>query len=199
MPRLLQPITVEEFLLRVPDGQKADLLDGVIYVASPDSPESADVNVFLSGLLNSFVRKQKLVKIYGPRSAFRLSDRRAPEPDIAFVRAERLHLWKGSIFQGPPDLAVEVVSPDSVERDTVHKRAAYERSGVEEYWVVHLVEGRCIFLILTEKGYIEAPLEPGNVFRSRVLPGFWLETDWVLSNELPPPDECLEKIYQASK
>src|SRR5262245_58263095 len=124
MLRVTRPVTIDEFVTLVPDGQKADLLEGVIYVASPDAPEAADVNVFLSGILSFFVARRGLGKIYGPRSAFRLSEFYAPEPDLAFVRQDRLHLWKKSYFQGPPDLAIEIVSPDSVERDTVVKRRA---------------------------------------------------------------------------
>src|SRR5436309_1557602 len=135
MPRSRQPVTAEEFVELSQDGQKADLLDGVMYVASPDSPETAEVNVFLTALLDCFVRKFRLGKIYGPRSAFRLSRTHAPEPDIAFVRAERLHFWKESIFQGAPDVTVEIVAPDSVERDTTTKRATYEKAGVSEYWL----------------------------------------------------------------
>src|SRR5262249_5649604 len=100
MHRLEEPVTAEEFALLVPDGQKADLLDGVIYVASPDSREAARVNVFLIALLSSYVSKLRLGEIYGPRSAFRLKKTYAPEPDIAFVRKDRLSLWKGSLFQG---------------------------------------------------------------------------------------------------
>src|SRR5262245_10340403 len=133
MSRLAEPITAEEFVLLIPDGQKADLLDGVIYVASPDSPETAKVNVFLSALLSYYVSKFRLGEIYGPRSAFRLKKTYVPEPDIAFVRRDRLPLWKGSLFQGAPDVAVEIVSPDSVERDTADKRAVYEEAGVLEY------------------------------------------------------------------
>src|SRR6266540_6156573 len=110
MPRMTLPVTVEEFVALPPDGQKADLLDGVIHMASPDAPEAAEVNVFLTALLAFFTRSRDLGKIYGPRSAFRLSDTYAPEPDLAFVRTGRLHLWKKSYFQGPPDLAIEIVT-----------------------------------------------------------------------------------------
>ena len=194
MPKLIQPITVEEFVLRIADGQKADLLDGVIFVASPDSPATADVNVFLTILLGTFVRKRKLGKIYGPRSAFRLNELYAPEPDLAFVRTERLHLWKASVFQGPPDLAVEVVTPDSAERDTITKRNVYERARVSEYWMVNLVEGRCVFLRLEGDAHKEVPLESGTILRSQTLPGFWLDTRWLLAGEVPEPDECLRMI-----
>ena len=196
MPRSRQPVTAEEFVELSSDGQKADLLDGVIYVASPDSPETAEVNVFLTALLDYFVRKFRLGKIYGPRSAFRLSRTYAPEPDIAFVRAERLHFWKGSIFQGARDVAVEIVAPDSVERDTTTKRATYDKAGVSEYWLVNLIERRCVFLRLEKGKYREATLESGSIFQSQAIPRFWLDTAWLLADETPPPDECLGKILE---
>ncbi len=200
MPRAIEPATVDEFVLRVRDGQKADLLDGVIYMASLDSPRAADVNGFLHTLLNFFVCKRRLGKVYGPRVAFRLfpgaDEHYGVEPDVAFVHQKRLHLWKGSLVQGPPDLAVEIVSPESIQRDTITKRDAYGRAGVGEYLIVELPQGRCIFLRLEQGTYRE--VEPsGTVFHSEVIQGFWLDTAWLFADELPPPQECLEKIVGA--
>lgn len=137
-----------------------------------------------------------LGKIYGPRSAFRPADTCAPEPDIAFVRKERLHLWRGSLFLGTPDLAVEIVSTESIDRDLVLKRGVYERAGIKEYWIIDLLEGRATFLRLVEGRYEEATQESGTVFRSRVIPGFWLDTRWLFGGEHPAPGECLEKILK---
>ncbi len=193
---MTRPVTVEEFVALLPDGQKADLLDGVIHMASPDAPEAAEVNIFLIEVLSPFVRGRKLGKIYGPRSAFRLSDTYAPEPDLAFVRTSRLHLWKRSYFQGPPDLAIEIVTADSVERDTVLKRRAFEEAGVGEYWLVDLVEKRCAFLRIADGRYREADLEAGTIFRSEALPGFWLDSRWLIGEELPDPAACLKRILE---
>ena len=60
MPRATQPITADEFVELVQDGQKADLLDGTIYMASPDSPEAADVNGFIYFLMSGFACKRRL-------------------------------------------------------------------------------------------------------------------------------------------
>jgi len=56
-----------------PDGQKADLLDGVIYTCSSDMPVAAELEKFLTALLQVYVTHDGLERIYGPRSAFRLS------------------------------------------------------------------------------------------------------------------------------
>ena len=198
MPRATRPITVDQFIGLVPDGQKADLLDGMIYMASPDSREAAVVNGFLYCLLCLFVRKLRLGEVYGSRSAFRLSSTYAPEPDVSFVREDRLHLWEGAIFRGAPDLAVEIVTSDSLNRDTTIKRNVYESGGVREYWMVHLLDSRCTFLRLDGKKYRDATPQAGSVFRSEVVPGFWLDPAWLFAAEMPDGLECLNKILEST-
>jgi Uma2 family endonuclease len=56
--------TFEEFLDLIEDGQKADLIDGVIYMASPDNTDAADLQVWLSHILGLFVEVRDLGKIY---------------------------------------------------------------------------------------------------------------------------------------
>lgn len=193
MPRA-QPITVDQFLGLIQDGEKADLLDGMIYMASPDSPEAARRNGFLYGLLDFYVAERELGELYGPRSAFRLSNTYAPEPDIAFVERDRLHLWERAIFHGAPDLAVEIVSTESIDRDRRLKRDVYERAGVREYWMVDLLDGRCTFLRLYEGKYRDVTPGPGEVFHSEVIHGFWLDPEWLFAEKLPRPRACLERI-----
>ncbi len=194
MPRAIEPMTVDQFVGVDTDGQKADLLDGMIYMASPDSREAAVVNCFLTSLLSVFVDRRNLGEIYGPRSAFRLSDTYAPEPDVAFVPRDRLHRWEGAVFNGAPDLAVEIVTPDSLNRDTVVKRDIYERAGVKEYWMVHLLDSRCTFFQLDGKKYRDVTPESGSVFRSEAVPGFWIDSAWLFADELPDRLDCLNKI-----
>src|SRR5262249_34709243 len=92
-PHLEQDLfTVEDFFLRVPDGQKADLIDGVIYIASPDTLHSDQLGGFVRILAQGFVEIKKLGKVVGSRFTFELSEIRAPEPDVAFIAQARFHL-----------------------------------------------------------------------------------------------------------
>src|SRR5262247_4456883 len=104
-------VTVEEFYCLVPDGQKADLIDGVIYLASPDTRRSDRLGGFIKFLMQGYAAVQGLGEVYGSRFAFELSQFRAPEPDAAFVCTERLHLVSERRMVGGPDIAVEIVSP----------------------------------------------------------------------------------------
>src|SRR5260370_5655412 len=116
----------EDFCWIVKDGQKADLIDGVIYMASPDNTYADDLFGWLRSVTSIYVRRMKLGRIVGSRVAFRLNDRGGPEPDIAFVSKQRKGRIKTGYVDGPPDMAMEIVSPDSVTRDYYKKRDQYE-------------------------------------------------------------------------
>jgi hypothetical protein len=57
-------------------------------------------------------------------------------PDIVFVRADRVNLIGDRGVEGPPDLVVEVLSPSTEARDRGVKLGRYRLYGVPEYWVV---------------------------------------------------------------
>ncbi len=179
-----KPITFEEFCALVPDGQKADLIDGVIYVASPDNTDANSLFMWLGGLIYDFVQHKKLGKVYGERAAFRVNNVNAPEPDIAFVHRRRLGLVKRGYIDGPPDLAVEIVSPESEGRDYTAKKAMYEQAGVREYWIVDELKREFILLRRRKGKYHQARPRKGT-FTSRVLPGFWLRPAWLWQQPLP--------------
>src|SRR6516165_4390738 len=82
--------TFEDFCALVKDGEKADLIDGVIYMASPENTDANDLFMLLGSLILLFAQEKELGKVYGSRVAFRLSKKNGPEPDIAFVRKDHL-------------------------------------------------------------------------------------------------------------
>ena len=188
-------VTVEDFFHLVPDGQKADLIDGVIYMASPDSLRANKLTTFVCRLMSGFVEVRGLGgEVLSSRFAFELTEIRAPEPDVAYVRPERLHLLEESRMRGGPDVAVEIVSRESRNRDYGEKRQLYQDAGVPEYWIIDPVQQRVEFLVLGSGRYELAALEDNRRFRSRALPGFWLDVDWLLADPLPSATRCLERI-----
>src|ERR1700687_2951694 len=72
------PITFEEYIELVPDGVKADLIDGVIYMASPDNTDANDLNGWLCVLLYGYVDAKDLGKVYVARVTYRLGPKRGP-------------------------------------------------------------------------------------------------------------------------
>lgn len=184
----------EDFCAIVQDGQKADLIDGVIYMASPDNTDANELNVWLASLMFAFAQRRKAGKVYVSRVAFRLDEWSGPEPDIALVLKEHLERVRRGHVKGPPDIAMEIVSPDSIDRDYHKKRRQYERAGVPEYWIIDEIEKKVLLLRLDAHGkYREVRLTRG-IMRSRVLKGFWLDTKWLWQTPLPDVISTLKKI-----
>jgi Uma2 family endonuclease len=188
--------TFEEFCLLVKDGQKADLVDGVIYMASPDNNDANRLCVWLLTLMEMFVEEKELGDMFVNRAAFRLDDANSPEPDIAFVRKDRLQLVQRGFTDGPPDLAVEIVSPESVERDYEKKRKQYQRAGVPEYWIVDELEEKVTLLRLAaNRRYREVRPRKG-VLTSEAMFGFWLRTEWLWQEPRPKKTAILELLLK---
>lgn len=190
--------TFEEFCELVPDGQKADLIDGVIYVASPDNLDAGKLFLWLVFVIYGYLEKRDLGELFGSRIAFRLSDYNSPEPDLAFVLKKRLHLSRRGHFYGWPDLAIEIVSPDSVRRDYFDKLKLYEKYHVREYWIIDEIEHTVTVYRLDANGKYRQIHVRGGVLRSKVMKGFWLKTEWLWPETRPSGRHALAQILAAS-
>jgi Uma2 family endonuclease len=108
-------------------------------------------------------------------------------PDLLFVATANLSRLQKTFLEGPADLVVVIISPDSRGRDRGDKFYEYEQGGVREYWLIDRLRKRAEFNQLGEDGlYHLAPIGEDGIFRSAVLPGFWLKVDWLWQDPLPP-------------
>ena len=131
-----RPMTLEEFL-------ESDL-EGYEYIKGELVPMAAaaivhgeiGVNVIIP--LGSYVRENKLGRLYTIETTFQLDDR-VVKPDVAFVSTERLSEDKLKGFSVAPDLAVEIVSPTDKHYDVTEKAFAYLKSGTRLVWVIEPV------------------------------------------------------------
>jgi Uma2 family endonuclease len=173
--------------------QKADLINGVIYMASLENTDANELFIWLATIMNLFVRRKKLGQIYGSRVAFRLAEKHGPEPDIAFVRTEHLERVMRGGLEGPADLAIEIVSPDSVERDYYLKRELYELYRIPEYWTIDEMDQSVTQLRLNQGKYREVRPKKSEI-HSQVLTGFWLRPEWLWQQPRPDEIDTFEQI-----
>lgn len=193
-----QLYTFDDFCALVPDKRKADLIDGVIFMASPDNVEHFDLFLWLAHLIRDYLsRKGLLGKILGSRVAFRIDGSNSPEPDLAFLRPERLHLVRRGFVDGPPDWAVEIISPESIERDYHKKRKQYQKAGVPEYRIVDLLVKRLTCLRLNKSGEYRKVKPQGDIQRCQAIPGFWVRPSWLWETPLLDKDEVLNEILES--
>ena len=82
------------------------------------------------------MRERRLGSIYFAPIDILLTDTSIVQPDLVFIAAGRESIVSGRGIEGPPDLAVEILSSWSVRRDRVAKAALYARYGIRHYWIV---------------------------------------------------------------
>lgn len=178
-------MSAEDYIAAPQSAHKSDLIEGVFVMASPASFDHASVQQFLITTLSNFVSARQLGIVLGENAAFRLNADNVYQPDVSFLCNARLHLAGEVYVQGAPDLAVEVISPSSRQYDAFEKRINYARAGVKEYWLVDPIERSVAIYTLEEDQFVRA-VQPGDILRSQVLPGYWLRGAWIF----PPVGEA---------
>lgn len=122
----------------LPDGQRAELIDGQIYNMAPPSTKHQEIIFSLSRRIADYIDKKKgSCKIYlAPFAVFLNADNKNyVEPDISII-CDRSRLDdKG--YNGAPDWIIEVVSPSTERMDYGIKLFKYHSAGVREYWIVN--------------------------------------------------------------
>jgi Uma2 family endonuclease len=125
--------------LAIPEdpGRRHEIVDGELHVtAAPRFRHQEVVTNIIRTLGPAVARKGLGVVVAGPL-AVRLHDELVLEPDVVFVRRDRMDIVdpEGAIH-GPPDLVVEVLSPATRDYDRGLKRKRHLENGVPEVWIV---------------------------------------------------------------
>lgn len=181
-------MTYEEFLDWADEDTWAEWVDGEVTVMSPVSVLHQRLADFLAALLQFFVEENNLGLILTAPFQMRLRTRPSGrEPDITFIARDHLDQLKDVYLDGPADLAIEVISPDSRARDRGEKFYEYEQAGVREYWLIDPLRRQAEFYSLGAEGvWVSLPIDNHGILRSTVLKGLWLRVDWLWQEPLPP-------------
>lgn len=184
-------MSYEEYLTQIDESKQAEWVDGEAIIFMPPTMRHQQIVGFLYSLLLSFVQHFRLGEvIVAPFEMKVTAESNAREPDILFVSNEHLDRLTEKKLEGPADLVVEVISTSSVYRDRSDKFDEYEAAGVREYWMVDARPGKenASFWVLDEMGrYRAGVVDEDDIYRSTVIPGFWLNVGWLRTEEQPSP------------
>lgn len=180
-------MTYEEFLERSMDGEHLEWVYGEVVPMSPVSNVHNRLGIFLLHILGEFVETYDLGELcYEPFQMKTGPDLPGRSPDVLFVATENLGRLKKTHLRGPADLVVEIISPESRERDRVTKFGEYEQGGVREYWILDPERKEAEFYRRGAEGkYRQAAVGGDNLYQSEVLRGLWINIDWLWQRPLP--------------
>ncbi|CAA9321593.1 MAG: hypothetical protein AVDCRST_MAG89-1661 [uncultured Gemmatimonadetes bacterium] len=172
-------VSYEDFL-RAYDGVRAEWVDGKVVEMSPQTDRRLLIWGFLYKAISGFVAQNEIGGLVGQAGfQVRLSPKVAREPDVFYLSPENEHRFKRTFVDGPVDLAVELISPDSRVRDRRDKFVEYAQSGVREYWIID-PDAETVEVFRLASGVYE-PVPLGNPPRvaSVVIPGLWIDPAWM--------------------
>jgi Uma2 family endonuclease len=167
--------------------QKAELIEGIVYVASPLRFEQhAEPHSQLHGWLwtyQTFTPGSRL----GIEPTVRLDFDNEPQPDIVLILEPavggRARLTADGYLEGTPELVVEIAA-SSAAIDSGAKKQAYRRNGVQEYIIWNIFENQLEWWHLVEGDYQQLLADSDGIIRSQVFPGLWLAVDALLNQQM---------------
>lgn len=143
MPLANQKSYTIEDIYNLPEGARAELIDGSLYMRASPSRVHQEIVGELFGVIRDYIKKENgSCKTYvAPFAVFlNQDDRTYVEPDISVICDSSKLNDRGCL--GAPDWIIEVVTPGSQRIDYMIKLFKYRAAGVKEYWIVDKSKNR---------------------------------------------------------
>ena len=186
MNRLMTPrlITPEDLLL-MPEGGRFELVDGQL-LERPVSVQSSIIGARLIRRLDHYCEENNLGWVFNSENGYQCfpgSPNLVRKPDVSFIHLSRLtaDLLTQGYARIPPDLAVEVISPNDLAHEVEQKVELYFRAGVRQVWVI-IPETRTV-RVCRSNGSDTRLHETDALAGEEVVPGF----QCLVRDLFPPP------------
>ena len=167
-------LTADDLLRLYSEGIRGELIRGALCETMPTGVRHGHIVVNLTILLGGFIKPRRFGWIVASEVGFLLE--RDPDtvraPDIAYISANRLPLDADvpGYYEGAPDLAIEIISPNDSPRELYHKARMWISFGVPLVWVVD-PENRAIEVHRPNQPVLRLA-EDDTLDGSEALPGF---------------------------
>jgi Uma2 family endonuclease len=193
-------LTRDEFERRynaMPGVNKAELIEGVVYMPSPVRYEShSKPHMVLATLLGYYAAKTPGLTGFGDNGTVRLDNDNEPQPDLFLLlpaqAGGKTKVDDDDYISGPPALVCEIAA-STASIDLHHKLNAYRRNGVEEYLVWRTEDAAIDYFTLQSGDFVPLACESDGTLRSRIFPGLWLHPTSLVNTDLPAIFALLDK------
>lgn len=178
----LEQPTFHERYEQMPAGFRAELIAGVVYVASPTTPKHGKAHNLLNVWIGTYHASTPGTEAFDGTTVLLAKDSE-PEPDgLLTIVGGGTHEDDEGYLVGQPEFTAEIAS-STASYDLHSKRRDYEKHGVQEYLIAVVRQKRIVWLVRENDRYVE--LAPGDdgIYRSRVMPGLWLDPQAFLAND----------------
>jgi Uma2 family endonuclease len=179
-----------------PDVQKAELIEGRVFVASPlRFTPHAEPHSHLIGWLWTYKTWVGGVSL-GIEPTVRLDEQNEPQPDgVLFRQKGNVQIDTDGYLVGAPELVVEIAA-STASYDLYEKKRVYERHGVKEYIVWRTFDGEIDWFVLEKGRYVTLSPDDQGIIRSQEFRGLWLNSRALLAGNMPGVLQTLNEGIQ---
>lgn len=189
-----EKMSYQQFLEWADEDTLAEWVNGEIVMSSPASYWHQHLVRFLTSLLGMYVEIREIGTIYPAPFQMKL-EFSGREPDILFIKHEHRDRVKNAYLEGPADLVIEIISPESVGRDRGEKFYEYEEGGVPEFWLIDPLRTWTEFYQLSPEGHYKTVFAgQEGTYHAAMIRDFWLRVEWFWQKPLPNPLRALGEI-----
>lgn len=185
----------KEFLKKAPDNKVWELRYGELIIHSPVRYKHKKLDSFIFNIMFNYVNAKGLGAVFNSPAAIRLDKDLIYEPDVFFVSRSNPGKVEEVIFNGVPDLIVEVISPTMVRHDKITKFVDYERFGVKEYWILDLQKKKYNFYRNIRGKFKERVPEEG-IYKCKEIKEFYVKREWLKAEKYWSERNVNKIIYE---
>jgi Uma2 family endonuclease len=175
LPTTHRRMTAEEYY-QLPEGPPYfQLIDGELFMSPSPNFFHQEIIGNIFAAIHRYLRKNRIGKVIVAPSDVQFDENNIFQPDVFFIRNERLDIVDKHGAKGAPDLVVEVISGSTGRLDLGPKMTIYAEKGVLEYWVVLPLTREIEISRLPDSATAPASkLADGELLATPLLPGFEL-------------------------
>ncbi len=196
----LTRIEFEQRYEQMPHVKKAELIEGIVYMASPlRMTQHGNPHARIMTWLGTYWSATPGVEV-GDNATVRLDPENEPQPDalLRITDGGQSTINEDGYVEGAPELIVEI-SASTASIDLHDKLKAYRRNQVQEYLVWRVYDGEFDWFRLREGKYLQLQPKEDGIICSESFPGLWLNKIALLAGELAQVLTTLQQGLNSSE
>jgi Uma2 family endonuclease len=169
------PATAIDIYRMLPEGTRCEVIFNELSMSPSPTSDHQRLSMKLALLLGNFLNNKNLGEVIAaPMDVYFDDELSVIQPDLLVLLNQHLHYIKPDGIYGPPDLIIEILSPNNRLQDTQKKKNLYEKGGVKEYFIVDPETKEASLFQLNKNGTYDLAYQEKNIVRSALL-GFTLD------------------------
>jgi Uma2 family endonuclease len=187
-------VSVEDFLVNyIGTETRYEWVKGFVIQLAPNSLQHKESVNDLKELLSNYFSVKPIGEVYQEKGV-KLLPHAIRVPDLAIVLDRFPESVKTSTLSQIPAICIEVISPNSHERDTSDKKDDYQQWGVSEYWLIDPLTSSATFYRLQDGVYTPASLDTQDNFQTPLLPKLKIHVPTLWQEALPNLVEIVDMV-----